>query len=213
MLPEEMRHKERPMSAAEPTRFERMQERYRTRDLPWDHELPPPEIIDAAERLAPGRLLDLGCGTARASIYLAARGWQADAVDYVPEAIEIARERTRAAGQLDRVRLHVASVTDLSFLTGPHDLAIDVGCLHGLEPDDQRRYAAEVARLLRPGAAFLLFVHLSELGGEGAVPVSTPAGSVEALFAETFEIVHVAHGETKVADMHWVSAWYTLARR
>ena len=80
------------------TRLERMQQRYRNGDIPWDHELPPPEVIAIAERLPAGRLLDLGCGTARASVYLAARGWQADAVDFVPEAIAMAQERIQAAG-------------------------------------------------------------------------------------------------------------------
>jgi len=33
----------------------------------------------------------LGCGPGRASIYLARRGWQVDGVDFIPDAIELAR--------------------------------------------------------------------------------------------------------------------------
>jgi SAM-dependent methyltransferase len=75
------------MTTPEPTRFERLQQRYRANDLPWDRDLPPPEIIALAEHLPPGRVLDLGCGTARTSVFLAARGWQADAIDFVPDPI------------------------------------------------------------------------------------------------------------------------------
>lgn len=200
------------METTEPTRFERLQERYRQRDLPWDHELPPPEIRAAAERLAPGRVLDLGCGSARASIYLAARGWEADGVDFVPEAIDLARERVRTAGQEARVRLYVASVTALSFLQPPYDLAIDVGCLHGLEAAERLAYAAEVARLVRPGGRYLLFAHLHNPGAE-PTPASMPDGAIETLFAPTFAIVHRERGTTVVAEQQWASAWYELVRR
>ncbi len=200
------------MTTNEPTRFERLQARYQARDLPWDHELPPPEIIAAAERLSPGRVLDLGCGSARASIYLAARGWQADGVDFVPEAIDLARERVRAAGQEARVRLHLASVTDLHFLQQPYDLAIDVGCMHGLDEAERRAYAAEVARLVRPGGHYLLFAHLRTREDEPEA-VSMPDGVVEALFQDTFQIVQVERGITVVGDQQWSSAWYELVRR
>lgn len=199
------------MSHNEQSRFERMQERYRNRELPWDHALPPPEIMAIPERLPPGKVLDLGCGTARASIYLAARGWESDAVDFVPEAIELARERVLAAGLKRRIHLHVGTVTDLHFLSGPYDLALDVGCFHGLDSDDQQRYAQELARLLRPGGLYLLFVHLYHPGQE-AIPASAPRGSVESAFTKYFDVLRVEYGETAVLDKRWDSAWYELQR-
>ncbi|NTU83074.1 MAG: hypothetical protein HGA45_27510, partial [Chloroflexales bacterium] len=42
-----------------------MRRRYREGDLPWEAPLPPPEVLAAAERLPPGRALDLGCGSGR----------------------------------------------------------------------------------------------------------------------------------------------------
>jgi cyclopropane fatty-acyl-phospholipid synthase-like methyltransferase len=200
------------MSASEPTFFERMQERYRTRNLPWDHELPPPEIIALCNRLPPGRLLDLGCGAGRASIYLAARGWEVDAVDFVPEAIDIVRERAEASSLQESIHLHVASVTDLSFLAGAYDLAIDIGCFHALERADQQRYAAEVARLVRRGGIFMLFTRLSGRSA-GSAARSKPPEIVEEIFVETFHTVEAVYGETVMADAQWASAWYELMRR
>lgn len=195
----------------QPTRFERMQQRYRNLDIPWDHELPPPEVMTVAERLAVGRVLDLGCGTARVSVYLAARGWQADAVDFVPEAIAMAQERVQAADLGERVQLHVGSVVDMHFLSDSYDLAIDVGCLHGLEAADQRGYARELARLIRPGGLYLLYVHLGRLEQEsGATGVAR--GLVEELFDQHFELVHVEYGRTIMGELECDSAWYELRR-
>jgi SAM-dependent methyltransferase len=199
------------MTTPESTRFERFQQRYRANDMPWDHDLPPPEIIALADHLPPGRMLDLGCGTARASVFLAARGWHTDGVDFIPEAIALAEERVRAAGLEQYVQLHVGSVTNLGFLVEPYDLAIDVGCMHGFEGDDLHAYAAEVARLVRPGGCYLLFAHLRERGLEGLTGI--PDGTVEQLFANTFVFDSIERGTTTVGGSHTASAWYTLRRR
>ena len=48
----------------------------------WAHLLPPP---------AAGRVLDLACGSGRAAVWLAARGWRVTGIDHQPEALELAR--------------------------------------------------------------------------------------------------------------------------
>ncbi len=199
------------MSTPEPTRFARLQQRYRDHDMPWDQALPPPEVIAIAERLPPGRLLDLGCGTGRASLFLAAHGWQSDAVDFVPEAITLAELRVRTAGVTAQVRLHLASVTDLGFLGGPYDLAIDVGCMHGLAGAELHAYTAEVARLVRPAGCYLLFAHLREpdQAGRSGILATTVADH----FGATFEFESVEPGVTVVGERRTASVWYTLRRR
>ena len=49
-------------------------------------------------RLAPGRVLDLGCGPGRNAVWLAKAGFSVDAIDLSPEALAWARERADAAG-------------------------------------------------------------------------------------------------------------------
>lgn len=194
------------------TRFQRLQQRYREGDLPWDHELPPPEVIAVAAELPPGRMLDLGCSTARACIYLAARGWWADGVDFVPEAIALAEERVRRAGVADRVRLFTAAVTDLHFLSEVYDLVLDVGCMHAMSGEELQAYAGEVTRLTRPGGLYLLFAHLND-GTTGEMSRWIVKGEVERLFIPAFSIEHIEHGITHVCDTSWPSAWYWLKRR
>lgn len=45
----------------------------------------------AADAPKPGRALDMGTGTGYIGLYLAQRGWQVDAVDVSPRAVELAR--------------------------------------------------------------------------------------------------------------------------
>ncbi len=194
------------------TRFQRLQQRYRDGDLPWDHDLPPPEVMALADVLPPGRALDLGCGTGRACVYLAARSWRVDGVDFVPEAIALATERVQRAGVSDRVRLFIASVTDLRFLNDPYDLVIDVGCMHGMSVEELRAYAGEVARLTQPGGLYLLFAHMHD-DATSETPRWIARGVVEQLFAPDFAVERIEYGVTHVCDTNWPSAWHWLRRR
>jgi SAM-dependent methyltransferase len=192
--------------------FTEMSRRYREGGLPWDDPLSPPEVIAIAEHLPPGRALDLGCGYGRVCIYLAQRGWECDGVDFVPQAIEAAQERAHAAGVSDHARFHVGPVTDLSFLQPSYDLAVDVGCLHAQRGDDLHAYVAEVARLLKPGGLFLLFVRLLD-EFDSAAPRGLPEPAIRALFEPDFIFERVEHGTSHMADESWASAWFWLRRR
>jgi cyclopropane fatty-acyl-phospholipid synthase-like methyltransferase len=192
-------------------RFAELQRRYQERNLPWDLPLPPPEISALAATLPAGRALDLGCGVGRTCIYLAAAGWRVDGVDFVPEAIALAEGRVVQAGVADRVRLFQASVTAMPFLSGPYDLAIDIGCMHALVGEDLHAYAREVARLVHPGGRYLLFAHLRDQETDD-IPVSIPRTLLLNLFTEHFTLEQLVEGETTVAERHWASAWLYLRR-
>jgi ubiquinone/menaquinone biosynthesis C-methylase UbiE len=193
---------------------QRMQQRYREGNIPWDDDLPPPEVQAIVQQQPPGRVLDVGCGAGRASIYLAQHGWQGTGVDFVPEAIAMAQERAQAAGVAERVTFVTGSVTDLSFLTTPYDLAIDVGCLHGLPTAaDKQAYAAEVSRLVRPGGQYLLFARLHDPDSHDTKHRGIAEERVATLFANTFTITHVQHGRTQTSESEWASAWFWMVRR
>jgi cyclopropane fatty-acyl-phospholipid synthase-like methyltransferase len=159
-----------------------------------------------------GRALDLGCGYGRAAIYLAQRGWQVDGVDFIERALVEAQRRSSEAGVT--VSYHHGSVTDLSFLEPPYDLALDVGCGHNLDRKGWQAYHAGLRRLLRPGALFMLFSRL--LGEQPAPEAGGPGGLDEEaflrLFAEGFDVERRTHGETVMPDGSWTSAWYWLRR-
>ncbi len=195
-------------------RFHRIRDRYLSGEIPWDHPEPPPEIIALSRELPPGRALDLGCGTGRACIWLARAGWQVDGVDFVPEAITIATERVIAAGVVDRVRLFVADATNLAFLSGPYDLAIDVGCGHGFNETELHAYLNEVQRLLRPGGLFVFFAHLrhSDQPSTETLKTSIEHSLLMQALRQYFTVERFVPGETVVMGNRGPSAWIYLRR-
>lgn len=198
------------------SRYDRFAERYAAGDVPWDHADPPPEVLAFVPTLPVGRALDLGCGFGRAALFMAGLGWRVDAVDFVAAAVDVARARAAAAGLADRIRVHVGDITDLAFLDGPYDLALDVGSLHSLEAAELRAYHAELLRLLRPGAAFLLFAHLDTPGAPavGADPRRWLDESLlHTLFGTGFRLERLERGTTQVGDNPpWPSAWFWFRR-
>ena len=196
--------------------YERLRKRYQSGDVPWDAELPPPEVIELVETLPPGRALDLGCGYGRTAIYLAQHGWRVDAVDFVELALEEARRRAAAAGV--EIVFHHGSVTDLDFLDGPYDLAVDVGCGHALDEAGLRAYRGEVHRLLRPKAVFLFFARIRDRAADPEVDEEDgPRGLDEPLFrrlfAEGFSLYRYERGMTEMDDgSSWQSAWFWLRK-
>ncbi|GCD92701.1 class I SAM-dependent methyltransferase [Embleya hyalina] len=99
-----------------------------------------------------GRALDLGCGRGRFTPELARRGWQAVGVDYVPAAIEAARQRGD-----EGVTYVVGDVTDLgSGDLGTFDLFLDIGCFQGFDADERQAVGRGVTALAEPDATLLI---------------------------------------------------------
>jgi SAM-dependent methyltransferase len=127
------------------------------RRMPWYSPRPSPWLVHAVRSRTFPRgctVLDIGCGTGSNVIWLGRRGFDAAGIDISPTAIAVASERARRARvSLD---LRVASATALPFRDGCFRAALDSGCFHSLPLRARAAYAGEVARVLRPGAPFLL---------------------------------------------------------
>lgn len=106
-----------------------------------------------------GRVLDLGGGTGRYSLWLAERGHRVVLADLSPALLNIARERIAACSIGTRIEAIVeADARDLSrWPDGSFDAALCLGPFYHLpEPSDRERAASELARVLRPrGVAFI----------------------------------------------------------
>jgi SAM-dependent methyltransferase len=127
-------------------------------------------VDEPGNRLGP-RVLDLGCGEGRDSLFLARRGFDVTGVDVSRAALDKARERAAAGGL--RCRFLERDVTLLDNVGAePFDWAINMGCLHMLsEPEHRRRHLERVRDVLRPGGEFLVAHCRSEwLKGFFSVP-------------------------------------------
>jgi len=178
--------------------------RYWRRETPWDTQVTPPEVMEFLSRIPPGTALDLGCGTGTNAITLARHGWRVTGVDFIPKAIATARAKAARSGFA--IDFLVASVTDLSALTGPFDYVLDIGCLHSLEVEDRQRYVATLSRLLRPQAWYMLYAWLPRPSGGGVVGIS--AEEIDSLLRADFSKVRVEIGE----ESGYPSAWYWFQR-
>lgn len=111
-----------------------------------------------------GRALDIGCGNARNSIYLARHGFVVDAVDHSASAVQWARDEVARAGA--SVSVHGTSIFDFELRTGTYDVAYDGGCFHHIAPHQRTEYVDRVASALKPGGVLGLVCFTQE-GGSG----------------------------------------------
>ena len=121
--------------------------------LPWAHEEPTLFLAEICQQQPAGRALDLGCGSGTDSVYLATRGWDVTALDFVPKALEFTQQRAQQAG---------AAVTpveaDITTWDVPHafDLVLDHGLLHNMDPVRHAAYRERVMAALSDHGDFLL---------------------------------------------------------
>jgi SAM-dependent methyltransferase len=102
-----------------------------------------------------GRVLELGCGTGRATGHLAARSAQVEAIDLSPAMIAEAEKRHPG------IEFHLLDMSDLShFDSGSFDAVIATCNVIDVLDDDQRQaLIAEVRRLLGEKGIFVFSSH------------------------------------------------------
>ena len=173
---------------------------YRTGKTPWDTGVTPPEVVELVGELAPGRALDLGCGTGTNVAYLARLGWTADGVDGASRAIETARTDV---GGLTGVRLFDGDVTRLERLPllDEYDLVLDIGCFHSIGAHRRDAYVRGVASHTPEGARLFVFAFARRRA------LGVTAGEMRDRFAPWFAPVGRIAGTTPPG-----AAWYLLRR-
>lgn len=100
------------------------------------------------------RVLDVGCGQGRYSIWFAGKGCQVTAVDISKEMLNLCQQNAEAAGVSDRIDLLLADAEDLSQLEdGQYDV---VSCMATfVHIPDLAKATIKMSRKLRPGGRFL----------------------------------------------------------
>ena len=124
---------------------------------PWDSGISPPELIDYLSTHAPGRAIDLGCGTGTNVVTMAKAGWRVTGVDFTRQALWKARRKIRRANlETELIRADVTKFKSaLQF-----DMALDIGCFHGVR--DRKAYLDSLMLLLKPGGHWLLYGFFKE---------------------------------------------------
>jgi ubiquinone/menaquinone biosynthesis C-methylase UbiE len=124
-------------------------------------ELLPPEVDT--------EVLDLGSGLGGPARFLAAtRGLRVVGIDLTPEYVDVANELSRRCGLADRARFVAGDATDLPF--PPASFAAAYTQHVAMNIEDKDALYAGVARVLRPGGAFVIYDILRGPGGQVAYP-------------------------------------------
>ncbi len=134
---------------------------------PWDTGISPPELLEFISNHPAGRAIDIGCGTGTNVITLAQHGWQVTGIDFAPRAIQLAKRKTKNI----KADLFVGDATQLKGINGPFDLALDMGCFHGVP--NKSDYLNQLDRVLAPNGFWLLYGFFKpdpNLSGPGLIP-------------------------------------------
>jgi SAM-dependent methyltransferase len=182
-------------------------QRYLSGDLPWDSGVPSRELqlVLSEHAVAPGRSLELGCGTGTNAIWLAGQGFDVTAVDCSEEAISQARRKADAA-QVS-VNWIIADVQRFGAGLAPFDFLFDRGCYHCCRRVDLAGYLETHRNVTRPGTLFLcLCGSIHETGDSGIPKVSEEELRRE--FAELYDVValrefHFDDGDGAVGPLGW----------
>jgi SAM-dependent methyltransferase len=110
-------------------------------------------------------ILELACGTGRALLPLARRGFHVTGVDVSPAMLAIAQSRLQVAGLEGRVRLVQQDMRELD-LGGRFNLAFALvnSFSHMLTLDDQLAALAAIRRHLEPGGILILDLFNPDMG-------------------------------------------------
>ena len=163
-------------------------ERYRsqTRAAEDIEALPAKLVRQTAERLRPGKALDLACGAGRHALWLAARGWEVTAIDGAAAAIDILRERARV--QAVALTTQVADLQDPAFSLAEAQWELVLICYYL-----QRNLMERAKRAVRPEGVLVAVVHTTE-GGEEPTESRLRPGELIRVF-EGWEILHQYEGK------------------
>jgi 2-polyprenyl-3-methyl-5-hydroxy-6-metoxy-1,4-benzoquinol methylase len=99
--------------------------------------------------------LEYGTGTGAGACFLAALGFQVDAIDIAPTAIELARRFADEQGQY--IHYEVQDICTYNSQGKCYDLVVDNFCLQRLVTNERRSQAlAVVRRVLKPSGYFII---------------------------------------------------------
>ncbi len=157
------------------------EQRYRAQEE-TSEPAPHPLLVEAARSLAPGRALDLACGTGRNALWLAQYGWSVTAVDGSPTAIQVLRQR---AVDL-RIETQIADLEDPKFTIEPARYGLIAICYY-LE----RKLFEPAKRALLPNGVIVAIALLTEPGKDNSFRVEP--GELRRYF-DGWEILHHREG-------------------
>ena len=178
--------------------------------LPWDTGTPDPLLADIIDSraVAPGRTLEIGCGTGTNAIFLAQHGFNVLGVDI--SAIAVDKARTKAHG---RCRFEVVDFLADAPPGGPFEFVFDRGCFHVFDDESERaRFAQQVAAQLVEHGLWLSLIGSTEGPPRDEGPPRRSARDVMNAIEPSLEIMQLRSTEFIVGEER-LKSWCCLSRK
>ena len=186
-------------------------ERYASEEpLPWDTGTADPLLVEMikSRAIAPGRTLEIGCGTGTNAIFLAQHGFDVLGVDISEMAVNKARAKAQRQCRFEVVDFLAAAPPG-----GPFQFVFDRGCFHVFDEEDERaRFAQRVAALLVEHGVWLSLVGSTEGAPREEGPPRRTARDVMNAIEPSLEIVQLRSTEFTVCDEQ-LKSWLCLSRK
>jgi SAM-dependent methyltransferase len=183
-------------------------ERFDRRFTPWDQAGVPrnfASFVDSWRSPMPPNVLIPGCGSAYEALSLAQRGWPVRAIDFSPSAIAAARDQLGTHASI----VELADFFDYAPPFAP-DWIYERAFLCALPRNRWQDYAAQMARMLRPGALLAGFFFI------GATPKGPPFGidrdELDALLTPYFVLADEHEVGDSIAVFAGRERWMTWRR-
>jgi len=115
------------------------------------------DLVPELKRCNVHRILDLGCGAGRHTLYLAREGFFVVGLDSSAEALNISEERLRK----DNIRnccLIDSDMTKLPFPDGHFDAVVSTNVIHHNTSAGIEKTVGEIRRIVRPGGLVFLTI-------------------------------------------------------
>jgi SAM-dependent methyltransferase len=163
------------------------EQRYQASDMPWEKGAPSPGLVDflaAHPDLPRGTVCVPGCGTGHDAREFAKAGFATFGFDIAPSAIQLAAEKTKAAGL-------VAQFQPADFLHAEPPQKFDWLFEHTLfcaiKPQERDDYVRAALRWLKPGGQYLAVNYL--IPDKDGPPFGTTRDELWRRFSPHFELV------------------------
>ncbi|MBO3755138.1 MAG: class I SAM-dependent methyltransferase [Candidatus Brockarchaeota archaeon] len=127
------------------------------RQLPERLVKPVPFVVESVplfRKIGARRILDLGCGVGRNSIYLTKQRFDVIGIDISRSALMRAKSWFETEG-IENVAVICASMAHLPFIDQAYDVVISVSVIHHAVKETIRKTIGEIHRVLEDGGLFL----------------------------------------------------------
>jgi SAM-dependent methyltransferase len=178
--------------------------------LPWDTGTPDPLLVEliASRVIAPGRTLEIGCGTGTNAIFMAQHGFDVLGIDISEIAVGKARAKAQGCCRFEAVDFLAAAPPG-----GLFQFVFDRGCFHVFDGEDERaRFAEKVATQLVEDGLWLSLIGSTEGAPREEGPPRRSAREVMYAIEPFLEVVQFRSTEFTVREAQ-LKSWLCLSRK